>query len=453
MSDERAKIRPFAALLLAGTVTSAATTLAAKPKLQVVGTGEIGWTDNIYSSPDDPVPGVPEKQAGTFGVIAPSLVLASGSPAAYHRLSFTHATSVFFAEPEANTASNRIDYRAFFDLSRRTELVLTSSLVQSGIHTSGMIITPGENDVAALTPGTGTGSYMIGSFETLLGYDLGPGWRTYQGAGAVGATPILEAEGPKTAEVHARVGLERYWEADSVGPEVFAGYTVIDDAVDEDGNPIGRQRQLLATGIGRWRHDWGRYFTSTAEAGVMRVYRINTGRGFWGPVGLAALAYATDTGEAELSYAHRVTTNALLGQILLVDEVRLRGAVPVAARDEVVVAASGGYQRGRLIEEDATLAANVDVILIDVGVGWQVSDNWMLGPRYQYLRQMSDADLPPLPLSFQKHTVMLGATFKLPPDRDMPRPYRSPRRVDRADEIRDVGRPLEDRTRGGPGER
>ena len=51
------------------------------------------------------------------------------------------------------------------------------------------------------------------------------------------------------------------------------------------------------------------------------------------------------------------------------------------------------------------------------------------------------------------NTVMVGATVKFPPDRDMPRPYRPPRRVDRADEIRDVGRPLEDRTRGvGPGD-
>src|SRR6185503_4301657 len=129
-----------------------------------------------------------------------------------------------------------------------------------------------------------------------------------------------------------------------------------------------------------------------------------------------------------------------------VDEVRLRGAVPLMARDELVDAASAGYQKGRLIEEDATLAAHVDVILVDVGLGWQATDNLTVGPRYQYLQQFTDADHPPLPLSFTKNTVMLGATVKFPPDRDMPRPYRQPHRVDRSDEIRDVGRPLEDRT-------
>jgi hypothetical protein len=47
--------------------------------------------------------------------------------------------------------------------------------------------------------------------------------------------------------------------------------------------------------------------------------------------GAAALAYANDVGDAELSYAHRTTTNALLGQSLLVDEIRLRAGLPISA--------------------------------------------------------------------------------------------------------------------------
>src|SRR5262245_4868566 len=118
MNDGRTKLRLRVGIACAaGLVFSAPRPADAKPKLQVVGTGELGWTDNIYSSPDTPVPGVPDRQAGFFGVLSPGLVLASGSAAAYHRLSFTHSTSIFFSELAASTASNRIDYRAFFDLS------------------------------------------------------------------------------------------------------------------------------------------------------------------------------------------------------------------------------------------------------------------------------------------------------------------------------------------------
>ena len=49
----------FAVALAAGLIAVAPRSLGARPKLQFVGTGELGFTDNIYSSPEDPVPGDP----------------------------------------------------------------------------------------------------------------------------------------------------------------------------------------------------------------------------------------------------------------------------------------------------------------------------------------------------------------------------------------------------------
>ena len=72
-----------------------------------------------------------------------------------------------------------------------------------------------------------------------------------------------------------------------------------------------------------WRHDWGRSFASRVEAGALRVQTLNSGHGFWAPTGRAALAYVTEFGDAEATYAHTVTTNPLLGQTLLIDEVVL----------------------------------------------------------------------------------------------------------------------------------
>jgi hypothetical protein len=84
---------------------------------------------------------------------------------------------------------------------------------------------------------------------------------------------------------------------------------------------------------------------------------------------------------------------------------------------------------------------SVDVFLGDVALGWQTTDELTLDLRYQHAQQRSDAEAPPLPLSYARNTVMLGAIVALPPDREMPRRYRPPRRVDRTDELYDAQDP------------
>jgi hypothetical protein len=141
---------------------------------------------------------------------------------------------------------------------------------------------------------------------------------------------------------------------------------------------------------------------------------------------------------------HTVVTNALLGQSLLIDEVRLRGGVPLTKRGDLWLATALGFQYGQLIDENATLAARVNVYQGDVALGWQTTDILQLGIRYQHVEQVSDATTAPLPLSFVQNSVLVGATVKLPPDREMPRAYRAGRRVDGSDEIRDGMTPQTD---------
>jgi hypothetical protein len=149
------------------------------------------------------------------------------------------------------------------------------------------------------------------------------------------------------------------------------------------------------------------------------------------------LAFANQSGDAQLSYAHAVSTNALLGQSLLADEVRLRGALPLTWDKRFSLAATAGYQRGRLIDENANLAAHVAIANADIVLGWQATKSLEITLRYQHIQQVSDAAAPPLPLSFVQNNVLAGAVLRLPPDRDMPRPYRAAFRVDRSDEIRE----------------
>lgn len=422
----------------------------AQSKIQGVGETSIGYTDNIQSAPNVPIPGGTGRSGGVFARLSPGVVLALSSRQYVQRLSYTYSYDFFLADTEASTSSNQLAYRAFFDVSPRVGLVVGASAIQSNVYSAIILAPPAAGAANALPPGSG--SFLSATADELLSYDVALGWRAYEGAEVTEQTPLFDTVAPRTFITGGRVGVERSWEKDAAGVETRADYSVITGSLLPDGTPAGEQRQIVGTGLGVWRHDWGRSFTSRAEAGALRVQRLNTGHGFWSPTGTAALAYVTEFGDAEAAYAHTVTTNPLLGQTLLVDEVRIRGAMPLTKKGELLVAGSSGYQRGRILDENANLAAHVDAILADVGVGWLATESLLLGLRYQHIEQMSDSRVPPLPLSFVRNTIMAGATLRFPPESEMPRAYRAPRRVDRSDEIRDVVQPAAGSERGRPGD-
>jgi hypothetical protein len=439
------------ALVLAGLACAPAQAFALS-KLQGIARGTVGYTDNAQSAPDDPTPGTPTKSAGVFMTLSPGIVFASATRSAVHRIGYTYTYDLYFDASEASTSSNQLEYRGFFDLSPRTSLVLGMNIIQSTQYAALTIASPVSARFGALPPGTS--SFIAGTADEVLSYELSRGLRVYEGFSVTGVTPVFDTVAPRTFATGGRLGAERTFEVDAVGAEARLDYAIVEGALLPDGSPAGTQPQAIAALLGSWRRDWGRYFSSRVEGGVLRFQRVDTGYGFWAPAGRAALTYVTEKGDAELSYTHSVITNPLLGQTMSIDEVRLRGAVPLDKKAEVVLLGSVGYQRGRLIDDEARRASRVDALIADVGAGWQTTDQLLLGLRVQHFRQMTDTEVPPLPLSFVRNAVMASATFQFPSDEDMPRAYRAPRRVDRSDEIRDTLQPADrgdQPGRGGPG--
>src|SRR5262249_29284727 len=150
---------------------------------------------------------------------------------------------------------------------------------------------------------------------------------------------------------------------------------------------VGPQPQLVAGGVALWRHDWGRSWASSAGGGAFRVQRFNTGRGVWSPTPAPSLPYATPSRGAPLSYTPSITTNPLLGQTLLADDFRLRAGLPLTEHADFVLAGTAGYQVGRLIDENAELAAHVHVVMGDLMLGWQANRWLLVAVRYQHIEQ------------------------------------------------------------------
>jgi hypothetical protein len=405
----------------------------AKPKLQAVGEVTLGVTDNSAAAPDVPLPEGPEKNAGAFLILRPGLVLAEQSARTLQRLSYTYDYDLYFGETASNSFANRLEYRGFFDISPRVGAVLGAAATQASSYSALALAPLGSGSLQAL-PGQDGNTLQLAADE-IVSFELAPGWRAFEGAGINWATPLFDTEAPRTLVPNARLGLEYSLVRAAYGLEARVEYAVIHDGVRADGVEIPLQQQLASALVGTFRHDLGRYFTGRVEAGVLRVDRFDPAYGAWYPTARAALAYADVVGDAELSYAHTVFTNALLGQSLLADEVRLRGRVPLDQRERFVVGASAGFQTGRLLDEAAEPLSRVSVLLLDAGFGWQATSYLLLGLRGQHIDQRSDTRIITLPVSYVQNTVMLGALLAYPPDLEMPRAYRAPRRVDRTDEI------------------
>lgn len=409
----------------------------ADPALQTVGATSVGYTDNVESSPNTPIPGVSPKSGSPFLLVSPGLVLALATPRSMHRLSYAFTETLFLVGPPTlNSTANRLDYQGFLDLSRSAALLLDANVLQSRTDTA-----TGLGQDASVLPGPT--SYLGASANETLSLDLPAQWRAWEGASFLLQTPLSTGPNPQTTSFSGRAGIEHAWRSQALGVEARENDTIIRNSLLLDGSPAGTQDEVTGTGVVRWRSDLGQHFTDRLEAGAMRIDRLNTHTGFWAPTGAAGITYLNDRGSLDLSYAHTMTSNLLLGQYLLVDQVSLHGALPILRHPEVLLAATAGYQAGQLLDEDTAIAAHVNTFLVDVGVGWQVADPLLLGLRYQYVQEWSDVTLPPLPLSFTRNTVLLNVTIKWPPDREMPRRYRAPQRVDRSDEIRDDDAPAE----------
>lgn len=406
-------------------------------KLQIVGQTSLGYTDNVHSSPDEPVPDVPPRSSDFFAVLSPSLVLARATPSQSLTLRYTFAANLFLEQYRATSFSNRLEALGHFSTSEHSELLLGAGITQEQPYTSPTFADVATQTLRAAIPTTE--SYVVVRADETFRLELDRFWRALQGASAGLQTPTdpaLVDDLPTTWEAGGRLGVERLiGYDDAVGTEVRSRYTRINNAVGRGGVLLGDLSQVINEYVGIWRHDWGRYVTSRLEAGAVHVIPISRPGEFWHPAGAATLAYTRDEGRADLTYTHTVRTNLLLGQLVLIDEVALHGAVPLDEDDDVWLSSSVGYQQGRLLGPDGELQTEVDVILGDVGVGWEVADHVGLGLRYQHITQMSDATLPPLPLSYDRNTVMATLTLKWPPDREMPRRYREPVRVDERDDL------------------
>src|SRR5689334_19629075 len=112
-AGHRAFVR-LSSLCAAIAVTTTLASAAAKPKIQGIGEASVGYTDNVQTDPETPLPGDTSRTSAAILMLSPGVLLAWGSARYGQRLSYQYEHDFFFAASDSSSSSNRLEYQGFF---------------------------------------------------------------------------------------------------------------------------------------------------------------------------------------------------------------------------------------------------------------------------------------------------------------------------------------------------
>ena len=253
---------------------------------------------------------------------------------------------------------------------QRVGLLLDAGVVESNQNSSLTFAPPGTEFLGTLP--LGSTAYLLGRAGETFTFNVASGWRAWQGGTLVAETPILGSEGPRTFSPGARLGIERTFLTDAVGVEGRGTYTVIEDGVGAEGEPVPTQRQLLMVGVGTLASRLGSRLREPSRGRRAPTRTPQHGHRILGADGsrLARLRDALRRRGARL-LAH--------GHDRIPCSVRRCSPTTCACargcRSPATASSSSprptGYQHGRLVDENAELTADVDTVFFDAALGWQ----------------------------------------------------------------------------------
>jgi hypothetical protein len=430
---------------------------AAKVSVQGFAGASAGWTDNILNVPsltmNSPATAV-GPEADWFFDLRPGLALTTGVPRAIQRLAYTFDATLFASHNEANSYQNRVDWAGFFLPTKTMELFINASLTQGRLNTFNLTQPTGAVAMGVV-PAGGT-TYVGSSLMELLSWEFEPNWRFVESLAFNSYAPIDPKLSPDTFEVDTHFAVERGLRHDAFALDLrldYSMFTAVHGPVSDPTFPTGLNpngviapglQQVITVLVGKWRHDFGRFWNLELDLGGLAVVPANgSGSPIWQPAGLAAIRYQHLYAAGELIYAHTASPNLLVGEIFAIDSVSLHAAVPFGIKSHLTLAASGGYQRGSILAFESingaatgTVAVS-DLFLADATLTWTPRHEVSAYLRYSYVDQIGSGNPNPSlePPTFARNTIMLGVMGTYPGEAAAVVPSRQALRVDRADAI------------------
>ena len=418
----------------------------AKASWQVLGSAGAGWTDNVLNAPNEPQPGQRGRESDFFFQLSPGGALTTASPRFIQRLGYTFTADLFVSHSEGNSYANALDWAAFADTSRDTQLLLVAQSQEGRLSTFNLQLPSAAGQAAVLPTNTAVNFFSQFVSETFT-WDLTPKWRTWETGAFRAFIPIDRGQMADAYDASGELGAERVFTVDSlglVGRSEYINYKAARNAMNVAVVPD--QEQLINELLARWRRDWTVFWSTEANLGLVEAEPLHVAGStrLWQPTGMAAVRYYRDLASAELRYSHQVLANALAGGSFLYDEVALQGSLPLPARSHLFIGATATYQHARALSPTGGLTDTyAHVALFDFTINWQPLPELGVFARYSLFDQLAHNQPPPTdPMAPQvtplpdllRNTVLVGINVAYPAVAVVRVPTRSGTRVDRSDQ-------------------
>jgi hypothetical protein len=406
--------------------------------LHVLGSAQLGFTDNLLSGPRNPPAGslAPPVEWDLFLGLRPGVLATYGSPRATHEFTYALDAMLYVRHPEVSSLFHRAGWRGFFLLSPRNEL-LTEVVGSFG---NGNLFPTLPASAGVIVPA------LSGDIQTLGG--SASATHSYTASPSIRLTDALLARYDRVnassgitsgKDVGLRLALDKSFRYDALTLVGGATYVSLDQppgATTSSHQLVNARTSLMG------RRDLSREITGVLEGGAVDVIPTN-GFGpstlFW--VGSVQAAYFPAWGTATIGARRDVTPNLLIAQNTLAESASANCWLPLPwLRDDpqnpqLTFQATLGVARTQIIDNSTgKTVEGFDDLLGDVAVNWQIRKNAELTFRYQLIWQSSDLSaMTPLPVfGFVRNTVLVQFVGRWPERLAVEIPIRQTLRVDRS---------------------
>jgi hypothetical protein len=412
--------------------------------LHVLGNLRVGWTDNVFSAPDEEIPGVQPQtaEADVYTQVSPGVLLAWERPRLIQEYFYELDANFYVDHSEARGLTHRAGWRAFLLTSPLSELSAQASASGGSLSTFTTLGWAQDGHTIVLP----SGDSRFASVEAQEHYSrqLSRPVRVTQTAIGRAFTvwsPTIDATtGDRTwtsttgFEVGAGIGADRSWRWNALGVLATTSFASLSD---------GDLEQMTGTVVGSWRRDLSERWSTSVDAGVAALLPLGDDQASTvAPTVGAQVGYVPEWGSAGLTLRRSVVPNVVIQANTINDFALVNAYLPLPwlARDPAQPRFTFGFAAGAgrttvLDQRSGDPLSRYDVVSGDLSLDYAVRPQMHVAVRYQYIRQLTDDDDGVLNevnvFDYDRQTVLVSFYGRWPERAAAEVPLRASLRVDR----------------------
>lgn len=398
--------------------------------LHLVGAAQLGITDNLTSSSDNP-------EWDTYLGLRPGVLATYGTARAIQELTYSLDANLYARHSGLSTLFHTAGWRGFFLTGPRSEVTTAvegsygDANLFPDVSIAGGSITAQRSGLvqAASVQASADDSYML-TRSIRFASGLAAGYTR------------LDAEGngvSTTSQVTGHMSFDKAFRFDALTITGAAQYLWLTRPIAGAMGDFSDNQAVLRA-LGMYRHDIGREWTAAAEVGGVAVIPTSgTSKTALVAVGSLQLGYYPAWGTANASIRRDVAPSLLLAQNTITDSVTVHAWLPLTwwvkdpTHPDWSIQGTIGYAKVRLLDSVMGEAVSgYGDVLGDIALGWSMQRNAQLTFRYQLVVQSADQAVPLPVTGFTRNTILVQFTGRWPDRLAVEVPVRDTLRVDRS---------------------